>query len=159
MNTTGNGIPDEGEAARAALWTGIIIGIGAVGALDEIVFHQLLQWHHFYVHTDEFWRIASDGFFHLFTATLFFIGAIRLWSQRRRISRVVSSRPFWGGILLGGGGFQLFDGTVNHKVLRLHQVREGVENLLLYDIGWILSALLLLIVGWVVLRGRHPEGT
>jgi uncharacterized membrane protein len=25
--------------------TGILLGIGVVGALDEAIFHQLLQWH------------------------------------------------------------------------------------------------------------------
>ena len=42
----------------------------------------------------------------------------------------------------GFGAFNVFDGVVSHKVLRLHQIRPGDENLLVYDIVWIsLSAI------------------
>ncbi len=33
---------------RSVLFTGILIGIGIAGFLDETLFHQLLQWHAFY---------------------------------------------------------------------------------------------------------------
>ncbi len=139
-------------AIRTASRIGIIIGIGLMGAVDEIVFHQLLQWHNFYVHSTEYWRIFSDGLFHVFTAAMLFLGALRLWMERRRLAPLATNRPFWAGILLGAGGFQLFDGTVNHKLLQLHPVREGAQNILPYDIAWIASALLLLVAGWVVWR-------
>ncbi len=79
-----------------------------------------------------------------------------LWRERARVARVLSSRPFWAGILLGAGGFQLFDGVVNHKLLRLHPVREGVENIIVYDAAWIASSLILLGAGW--LMWRNAEG-
>jgi uncharacterized membrane protein len=144
---------DTGPAVRTVLWSGIILGIGLIGSVDTFVFHQLLQWHHFYVHTDQFWRIASDGFFHIFTTFMLFFGAVRLWWQRRHISLILSSRPFWAGVLLGAGAFQLFDGTVFHKVLQIHPVREGVENILPYDIAWNVSALAILLIGWLLWRG------
>ena len=152
MATRASETTGQRSAIRAALGTGAVVGIGIIGAADEIIFHQLLQWHHFYVHTDQYWRIFSDGLFHVFTALMLFLGALRLWSERRRLSHIASGRPFWAGILFGAGGFQLFDGTVNHKLLQIHPVREGIENLLPYDIGWIASALLLLVAGWVVWR-------
>jgi uncharacterized membrane protein len=31
----------------------------------------------------------------------------------------------WGGILAGFGGFNLFDGVVDHKLLRQHQIRRA----------------------------------
>lgn len=139
-------------AIRTALWIGVIIGIGLIGALDEIVFHQLLQWHNFYVHSTDYWRIFSDGLFHLFTAATLFLGALRLWIERGRLASLGSNRPFWAGILLGAGGFQLFDGTVNHKLLQLHPIREGAPNILPYDIAWIAFALLLLLAGWLLRR-------
>jgi uncharacterized membrane protein len=135
-------------ATRTAFRIGIIIGIGTIGAFDEIVFHQLLQWHNFYVHSTEYWRIFSDGVFHTFTAAMLVVGSIRLWMERRHLAPLVTNRPFWTGMVLGAGGFQLFDGTVNHKILRLHPVREGAENLWLYDVAWIASALVLLVIGW-----------
>ena len=128
-----------------------------MGAVDEIVFHQLLQWHHFYVAASRYWQIFSDGLFHALTASLWLLGVLMLWYERRELARFAASRVFWGGILLGAGAFQLFDGVVNHKLLRLHPVRVGAENLWLYDAAWIASALLLLLEGWVLLRSTRRE--
>ncbi|GIV95444.1 MAG: hypothetical protein KatS3mg057_0101 [Herpetosiphonaceae bacterium] len=142
---------------RSALISGAFLGVGLMGAVDEIAFHQLLQWHNFYIHTTPFWRIFSDGLFHIFTALMLVAGALRLWSQRQWLSQVSTSRPLWAGLLLGAGGFQLFDGTVNHKLLQIHPVREGVENPLPYDIAWITSAIVLLAAGWLLWRGRVKD--
>jgi uncharacterized membrane protein len=138
---------------RAVQQIGLMLGVGIMGAVDEIIFHQLLQWHHFYMNTTEYWRIFSDGLFHMLTTVLLFSGAILLFLQRRTISPITRNRPFWAAIFVGAGAFQLFDGTVNHKLLRLHQVRENVENLLPYDIGWILSGLIILAIGVYLWRG------
>jgi uncharacterized membrane protein len=145
------------DRLRALLVTGVILGVGVVGALDEIVFHQLLQWHNLYVHTTEDWRIFIDGLFHLATSTLLFLGALRLWSQRRLLGEVRDSRPLVGGILLGMGGFNLYDGIVQHKILQLHPIREGVENLLPYDVAWNVGAALLLLAGWLLWRGARSD--
>jgi uncharacterized membrane protein len=147
----------HGAVRRVLLWTAIFLGIGLMGAVDEIIFHQLLQWHNFYVHTTDYWRVFSDGLFHIATATLLFVGAWRLWQHRQPISRLVQDRLFWGGVFLGAGGFQLFDGTVNHKLLMLHPVREGVENLLPYDLAWNGAAIVLLALGWLLLRGTSQQ--
>src|SRR3712207_9399705 len=85
------------DRVRQLLATGIILGIGLVGSLDEVVLHQLLQWHNFYVHTTEYWRIFIDGLFHAFSAAMLFAGAMRLWSQRRAIGSLTAARPLGGG--------------------------------------------------------------
>ena len=139
---------------RSVLWTGVILGIGLMGAVDLLVFHQLLQWHNFYYDTTQYWRIFSDGLFHSFTAGMLFLGAMRLWSIRERASRVLSSVPLWAGILIGAGGFQLFDGIMIHKVLRLHQIRESSDSQLPYDITWNLFALAVLAAGWLLWQRR-----
>ena len=146
------------DRVRQLLLTGVILGIGLVGSLDEIVLHQLFQWHNFYVHTNEYWRIFIDGLFHAFSSAMLFAGAMRLWSQRRSIGSLVSARPLVAGILLGMGGFNLYDGIVHHKILQLHPVREGVENLLPYDLAYNGIALLLLIAGWLVWRTVQATG-
>lgn len=58
----------------------------------------------------------------------------------------LSTGSAWGGFFLGSGGFQIFDGLVNHKVLRLHQVRD-VENVLPYDIAWNAAGVVLVLIG------------
>ena len=146
-----------GAALRRVLWIGVILGIGVVGTLDEVVLHQLLQWHNLYVHTTQFWRIVSDGLFHLLTAGLLFGGALLLWRQRRSADAPGQNRALAAGILLGMGGFNLYDGTIQHKILQLHPVREGVTNILPYDLVFNGIALLLLVIGWLIWRSI-PSG-
>ena len=137
---------------RTLLWIGVILGIGIVGTLDEVVLHQLLQWHNLYVHTTQFWRIVSDGIFHLLTGGLLLLGALLLWRKRHQLDPLEDGRPLLAGILFGMGGFNLYDGTIQHKILQLHPVREGVENILPYDLVFNGLSLALLIIGWVVWR-------
>jgi uncharacterized membrane protein len=147
------------DANISLLMTGSLLGVGIIGSLDEIVLHQLLQWHAFYVHTTEQWRIAIDGFFHLATAMLLTFGALRLWQTRRLISGAGDWRALASGALLGMGGFNLFDGVVNHKLLRIHPVREGIENILPYDLAYNAIALALVATGWLLWRqtsGQTP---
>lgn len=64
------------------------------------------------------------------------------------------------GFFLGLGGFQLFDGIIDHKLLRLHQVRYGVD-ITPYDWGWNPAALAFLLIGvFLTFRAtRHaPDG-
>ncbi|MFN2494597.1 MAG: DUF2243 domain-containing protein [Pseudonocardiaceae bacterium] len=57
------------------------------------------------------------------------------------------------------GGFQLLDGIVDHELLRLHQVRYGVD-ILPYDLAWNGAALVLLAVGAVLaVRARRQVRT
>ncbi len=142
---------------RRILWTGVLLGVGVVGTLDEVVFHQLLQWHFFYVHTDDFWRIFSDGMFHIFTSAALVLGALRLWRGRGGERTRAASLVFGAGLLFGGGGFNLFDGTVNHKILRIHPVRLGVENPLPYDLAWNGVSVALLVVGWWLWRRSRRQ--
>ena len=56
------------------------------------------------------------------------------------------------GILLGAGGFNLYDGTIQHKLLGLHQVRAGAPNNLPYDLVFIGLAAVMLLGGLLLLR-------
>lgn len=129
------------------LWAGILFGMGIVAFIDEAVFHQLLHWHHFYDKSTTSIGLVSDGFFHAFSwfAT---IGGLFMFADLRRKKGLWMKR-WWGGILLGAGGFQLYDGTVQHKLMGLHQIRY-VENLLLYDMVWNVSASAMILAGVVL---------
>lgn len=122
----------------------VLVGGGVMAAVDEIVFHQLLQWHHFFDQSTPMIGIFSDGILH--AAELIILVAGFFWIAR--LARRQALIPSWtrAGLLLGMGGFQLFDGIVDHKLLRLHQVRYGVE-LLPYDLAWNLCGLVLLLIG------------
>jgi uncharacterized membrane protein len=110
---------------RSVLLTGAAIGIGVVGFLDESILHQLLQWHTFYWGTDEHGRILSDGLFHVFSTVILLWGVYRLWQTPRDWMRS-SGQELVAAILIGGGGFNVFDGIIDHLVLHVHLVNERV---------------------------------
>lgn len=53
-----------------------------------------------------------------------------------------TARSAWAGVLTGAGAFQLYDGTVQHKLLGLQQIRYAVD-LTPYDWTWNIVAVLL----------------
>ncbi|MFC3199991.1 DUF2243 domain-containing protein [Parapedobacter deserti] len=132
-------------------WSGVLIGIGVMAAVDEIVFHQLLAWHHFYDGSTSEIGLMTDGLLHAAELIAIAAGLTMLWKLNQR-GMLIRSRAV-AGLFLGAGGFQLFDGTINHKVFRLHQIRY-VDNILPYDIAWNAAALLLLIVGIYLIKAR-----
>lgn len=129
------------------VWSGILFGLGIAAFIDEVVFHQLLAWHHFYDKSSMAMGLVSDGLFHAFSwfatiASLFLLADIK-----RRNSFWV--KRWVSGILLGLGFFQLYDGLIQHKIFRIHQIRYEV-NVLPYDIVWNAIAVIVLIVGFIV---------
>ena len=135
---------------------GALVGVGLMAGLDEIVFHQLLGWHHLYDRGTLAAGLTADGVLHLVEIVLYAVGVALLY--RLVLRREVVWPRVAAGVLLGAGGFQLFDGTVNHKVLRLHQVRYGVE-LWPYDVAWNVAAVLLLVAGLALLRRTGRQST
>lgn len=129
---------------RRSTWATFLIGVGIMAAVDEIVFHQILAWHHFYDRSTPHIGLLSDGLLHAAELIAIVAGFFMVADLRRR--HALSRDWAWAGFFLGLGGFQLFGGLVDHKVLRLHQVRY-VENLLPYDLAWNVGGLILLGIG------------
>lgn len=144
-----------GEARRARrrlLWIGVLFGIGIAGTLDEVLLHQLLQWHNFYVHATQYWRIAGDGIFHFVSSLLMSSTALLIWSNRHLLAALSNGLALAAGALCGAGGFNLYDGTLQHKVFQFHPVREGVANQLPYDLVYNGIALVVLVAGVLLWR-------
>jgi uncharacterized membrane protein len=121
-----------------------LVGAAVMAAVDEIVFHQILGWHHFYDRATTSVGLLSDGLLH--TAELLALCAgFFLYADLRR-SGSLAAHHAWAGLLVGMGAFQLFDGLVDHKLLRVHQIRYGVD-VTPYDWAWNLAGLLLLLTG------------
>jgi uncharacterized membrane protein len=139
------------------LWSGFLFGIGFVAFIDETIFHQLLHWHHFYDKSTTEIGLISDGFFHAFSWFATIAGLFLFADIRRR-------NGFWlarwiGGLLLGAGIFQLYDGTIQHKLMRIHQIRY-VENVGIYDLVWNIIATILVIAGlYLVFLTRKNKQT
>ncbi len=141
---------------RGLFWPGVLVGIGIAGTLDEVVLHQLLRWHHFYDRSTASVGLISDGLFHIFSTALLVIGVIQLVERRRTTPD--PPRIALAGILLGAGGFNLYDGTIQHKLLGLHQVRAGVPDNLPYDLAFLGLAAAVALAGALLLRRvRQPS--
>jgi uncharacterized membrane protein len=138
-------------SGRSLLWPAVLVGIGAAGSLDEIVLHQLLRWHHFYDRGSQAAGLIADGVFHLGSTAVLAVGLVLL-VQRWRAGSGPPRRAV-AGILLGAGGFNLYDGLVHHKLLGLHQVRAGAPDNLPYDLAFVGLAAVVLLAGLLVLRG------
>ena len=67
---------------------------------------------------------------------------------RRR--KVWQPKKWVAGVLLGAGGFQLYDGIIQHKLMRLHQIRYHV-NIVPYDMVWHITSVLMVLIGIVLL--------
>lgn len=135
-------------AQKHSLWSAFLLGVGFMAAVDEIVFHQILAWHHFYDRSTPLVALMSDGFLHAGELMIFVAGFFLFFDLRKR--GFLAPRFAWAGFFLGAGVFQVFDGIVDHKVLRLHQIRYGVDSILPYDIAWNAFGVTLIIMGAVL---------
>lgn len=139
------GTPD----VRRSLVAAILLGIGMMAAIDEIVFHQVLAWHHFFDRATPAFGLLSDGLLHSAELVLLVLGFFMfgdLWTRH-----ALARQHALAGFFYGMGGFQLFDGTVNHKLLGLHQIRY-VDYILPYDLAWNGFAIVLLALGFALAR-------
>ncbi len=127
------------------LWSGIFFGIGFVAFVDETVFHQLLHWHHFYDKSTTDIGLISDGLFHAFSWFATVMGLFMLADLRRK--NVFWLKRWWGGLMIGSGGFQLYDGTIQHKLLRIHQIKY-VDHVIYYDLVWNAIAIIMILNGF-----------
>lgn len=146
---------------RRNLFSGCLLGLGFVAFIDEAVFHQLLHWHHFYDKSTPDIGLVSDGILHAFSWFSTIAGAFLVSDLRRR--NAWWPKRWFGGLLLGGGGFNLYDGTIQHKLMRIHQIRYDVE-IAPYDWIWNILSAIMLIAGIIIIfrTGRESkvmEGT
>ncbi|MGI5358188.1 DUF2243 domain-containing protein [Streptomyces sp. CA-252508] len=146
---------DGPTSPRRSLTMGAIAGAAVMAAVDEIIFHQVLGWHHFYHRSTTAVGLMSDGLLH--TAELLaLVAGFFLYADLRR-RRALAPAHARAGFVLGLGAFQLFDGIVDHKLLRLHQIRYGVD-VTPYDWAWNAAGLLLLLAG-LLLTARAVRRT
>jgi uncharacterized membrane protein len=147
----------RGQPLRTrSVWAGVLTGVGTAAFVDETVFHQLLHWHHFYDRSTTAVGLVSDGAFHAFGWFAIVIGLVLVADLRRRAA--LAGRALTGGILVGAGVFQLYDGTIQHKVLRLHQIRYHVD-IVPYDLVWNIVAAIVIVAGALLLASayrHHP---
>jgi uncharacterized membrane protein len=141
------------DTRRKFLITGsFILGFGFLGALDGIIFHQLLQWHSVYMDTTRPGQIMSDGWFHLAVSIALVAGGILLWLGGNPGDHSRGIQMLLGGFLIGGGTFNFVEGLINHHILQIHRVKPGDPNALAYDLAFLASGLILAGIGLFLYR-------
>lgn len=153
-------MPERQQVRDETLLGAFLFGFGLIAMVDGIIFHQLLQWHSTYMwNPSRYVQIFSDGVLHVISTAIMVVGATVLW-RSHPMSNPMKYQTFWGGLLLGAGSFNLLDGILSHHVLGIHHVRPGDAHELMYDLAFDVSAILLLAVGWGLLRqaqGYRPS--
>ena len=140
---------------------GAVLGVGLGGFVDGIVLHQILQWHHMASAVTDTTTVSGlrlnvllDGLFHAVAYVATVLGLVLLWRAWRTPNVPVSGRALLGSVVLGWGVFNLVEGVVDHHLLGLHHVwPAGPGPVLLWDVAFLLSGLLFVVVGYTVVRG------
>ncbi|MFC4552556.1 MULTISPECIES: DUF2243 domain-containing protein [Halorussus] len=139
---------------RTVLLGAGVFGFGAGALLDVLLFHLVLQWHHllsdfFTPNTLSGLRtnIYYDGLFSLAMVGVMTVGMAVVWRELNGSAASHSALRAFGAVLVGAGLFNVFDGTVDHYVLGIHDVVHGTQA---FNPHWVGASLLLLGVGILV---------
>jgi uncharacterized membrane protein len=149
------------------LSAGILFGLGLGGFFDGIILHQILQWHHMLtsagyppdsvrnLEINTLW----DGIFHASTYIFVLLGLILLWKRAHQTHVQWSGKLLLSTILMGFGIFNLVEGIIDHHLLGIHHVNEMVpqEQWIYWDVGFLIWGVVMLIVGWFLLRTGRQE--
>ncbi|WP_247728783.1 DUF2243 domain-containing protein [Halovivax limisalsi] len=149
------------ERSQPLVKAGVVLGIGLGGFVDGIVLHQILQVHHMVssrvAPTDLAGmevNVLADGIFHAATYLFTIAGIVLLYRAWQSPSAPVSGRTLFGSVLMGFGLFNVVEGVVNHHLLALHRVwPAGPGPAIAWDVGFLLSGVLLLAGGYAIVRG------
>ena len=87
-----------------------------------------------------------DGIFHASTLIIVCAGILSLWNLSKRNDIAKDTGILAGGLLTGWGLFNCVEGTINHHIAGLHNVRE-YANHDLWNVGFLILSILLLNTG------------
>lgn len=155
----------ERHLTRPLVTAGIVLGIGMGGFVDGILFHQILQLHNMLSNwvlrdslVNEQVNMVWDGFFHAFTWTAVAVSIVLLWRAVTRPGVLLSGKALFGAVLFGWGLFNLVEGTIDHEILQIHHVYQN-GNHLLWDMVFLASGVVLMAVGWIIVRQGFTEAS
>ncbi len=142
----------------------LVLGIGFGGFVDGIVLHQILQIHEMLSNkidatnyigksVNMFW----DGIFHLFCFIVVFAGIILLWRLMKRSDVDRSGNLFAAGLIGGWGLFNLIEGTIDHQILKLHNVVEFATDHTIGNYGFLCVSVVMLIVSFVLFEKENKK--
>ena len=154
---------DSARHHGAIISAGVLLGAGLGGFFDGILLHQILQWHNMLssrlpptelvsMKVNMFW----DGLFHAFTWLVTVLGLALLWRAGQRPDVPWSTRTLVGSLAIGWGAFNFVEGLIDHQILGIHHVHPGAGQFA-WDMGFLASGLVLLGVGWALIRAGRKD--
>ena len=150
---------------RPLIAAAILMGIGLGGFFDGIVFHQMLQLHNMLSNwvprtslVNEEVNMFWDGLFHAFCWMATVVALWLLWRCFERPQTLVSGRVYFGSLWIGWGIFNLVEGLIDHQILQVHHVYQNdPDRFLLWDLVFLGSGVLLLLLGWLLIRHSNAS--
>jgi uncharacterized membrane protein len=148
-------------------WAAFWLGFGLGGFFDGIILHQLLQWHHLLSNVfpqatvaDLRFQVLADGLFHVLTYAFTALGLWLLWTARRTLPLPGARQCVVSAGLIGFGVWHIADAFIFHWGLRLHRIRMDADNLLLWDVLWLVPfGLVPAALGYWLLRQPPEDGS
>jgi len=143
---------------------GLFLGMGLGGFFDGILFHQILQTHNMLSASIPVVDLVSakinmtwDGYFHAGVWLLTLLGVYLLFQAGRRQDVIWSGKVLIGTMLGGWGLFNLVEGVIDHQLLGIHHVVEYAINKLPYDLAFLASGVILMLIGWLLVKSGSRE--
>lgn len=138
---------------------GMLLGIGLGGFIDGIVFHQILQVHSMLSNQIPVTDLVSakinmawDGYFHAAVWLMTLAGVYCLFNAAKRSDVVWSGKVLTGAMLAGWGAFNFVEGIIDHLILDIHHVMEYVGDKLPYDLAFLASGIVLIMIGQLLIK-------
>ena len=69
-----------------------------------------------------------------------------------------SGKILLGSLIAGWGLFNLIEGIIDHQILGIHHVMEYADNTLPYDMAFLASGAIFLLIGWLLIRAGRGDG-
>ena len=137
----------------------LVLGVGLGGFADGIVFHQLFQWHQMLSNkiTPDTWMNKSinmfwDGIFHLSCLMIMVLGTYLLFKSLSNRTANSSPKLFVSALFTGWAIFNIVEGIIDHQIMKLHNVREGIDSQFWNSVFLIASIVLLFIGLWPIVK-------
>jgi uncharacterized membrane protein len=102
-------------------------------------------------------NMTWDGYFHAGVWVLTLFGVFLLFQAGKRQDVPWSGKVLAGTMLGGWGLFNLVEGIIDHQLLGIHHVMEYAINKLPYDLAFLASGIILMLIGWLLVKSGSQE--
>ena len=82
-------------------------------------------------------------------------GFVLFWRTLPHADGSRATAVFTGAVIIGVGGFNFHDGTIDHYVLGLHHAVQWPPNPGPFDLVWVIGSIVLLVAGALMIRAER----